>query len=370
MHIIPGKCGAREAAMEKLEHLLADMLEYQKGCGLSVKTINRNKYLLHKFFRWLGDKDIREVDRPLIYQYAKHLKTKKKRSTGKPITAGSVALNMCIVKGFFDYLIRHEKILVNPMEGLRFKGKGKYKMRKIFSEEDIALFLDSIGIDGAERQRDRAIFELIYSSGLRVSDIRNLEVEHLNINDRVLLVKGKGEKEAYIPFSEAAQQFMVKYLNSGRKWLIKHVYKGKDERYVFICKKGKLNLGRLYERFQKYLKDCGLEKKGYTIHSIRHATGTHLLARGVSIRFVQELLRHADLKTTQLYTRPTIENIKAVYMTYHPRCNEYHREVTGEYLEQVRALKERLIWGRQASKQYKKEGHKRGVGRWKGSINK
>lgn len=356
--------------MEPLKVLLYGLLEYQKGYGLNPVTIKRNSYLLNKFFRWLGDKDIREVNRAVINQYLEYLKKAKSRTTGKPISPESRKLEMCVIKGFFDYLIRQEKILVNPMEGMKIKAGGGKTIRKIFTEEDIFSFLDSISVNTPEKQRDRAIFELMYSSGLRVGDIRSLEMEHLNIEERILIVRGKGKKDAYIPFSKAAQKFLVKYLKNGRKKILKRMYIQKDKQYVFIAQKGKIDYGGLNKRFHNYLKGCGLDKKGYTMHSIRHATGTHLLAHGASIRYVQELLRHEDLKTTQLYTRPTIENIMAMYMTYHPRCNEYYKEVDKEYWRQVKELKERLIWGKKNSEHYRVYGHGKGFGRWKGNNKK
>ena len=118
-------------------------------------------------------------------------------------------------------------------------------------------------------------------------------------------------------------------------------------------------------RFRAYLKDCGLAGKGYTIHSVRHACATHLLLHGANIRYVQELLGHENVQTTQVYTRPTNENIKKVYRTYHPRENEYFKEVDSKYVKQVRSLKSRLKWGERACEQYRKTGHKRGFGRWK-----
>jgi integrase/recombinase XerC len=352
----PGSSGTGQ--MEPLNILIAGFLDYQKGCGLSRKTIIRSGYLLNKFFRWLGDKDIRDVARADIRLYREYLKKAKSRIMGRPISPQSRRLEMCTLKSFFEYLLRQEKILVNPLEGMKMKSGSVKKIRKIFTEEDISIFLDSIPVD-------RAIFELMYSSGLRVGDIRNLEVEHLNLEERILMVRGKGRKDAYIPFSEVARKFLVKYLKQGRKTILKLMYRTKDKRYVFIAHRGKLNYHRLHARFHNYLLECGLDKKGYTMHSIRHAIATHLLAHGASIRYVQELLRHEDLKTTQLYTRPTVENIRAVYMTYHPRCNEYYKELDKEYCRQVQELKERLIWGRKASKQYKRYGHKKGFGKWK-----
>ena len=368
---MPATPGSSEGTgMEPLEVLAYGFLEYQKGYGLSPATIKRNGYLVRRFCRWLGDRDIREADRAVIYQYFEYLKTTKSRRTGKPLSPQSIKLEMSVIKGFFDYLILQEKILAHPMEGMKIKrGCGK-TIRKVFSEEDIFMFLDSIPMTTPEKQRDRAIFELMYSSGLRVGDIRGLEVEHLNIEERILIVRGKGKKDAYIPFSEVARRFLVLYLKDGRKKILKRMWKQKDKQYVFIAHKGKLAYDWLNKRFHNYLKACELDKKGYTMHSIRHATGTHLLAHGASIRYVQELLRHEDLKTTQLYTHPTVENIMAVYMTYHPRCNEYYKEVDKEYCLQVKELKERLLWGRKRSEQYRTHGHLKGFGKWKRSGRK
>ena len=356
--------------MEPLNVLLAGLLAYQKGYGLSGVTIKRNKYLLNKFFRWLDGKDIREVDRAVISQYREHLKKTKSVRTGRLLKPQSIRVEMVTLNGFFDYLVLHEKILVNPLEGIKIRREYETTLKKVFTEKDISIFLNSIDVGIPGKQRDRAAFELMYSSGLRVGDIRNLEVEHLNLEERILLVKGKGAKDAYIPFSEVARKFLTKYLKDGRKKILKTIYKTKDKRYVFIGAKGRLDYGRLNTRFHDYLKECGLEKKEYTMHSIRHATATHLLAHGASVRYVQELLRHEDLKTTQRYTRPTEENIRAVYRTYHPRCNEYYKEPDKEYIHQVRELKARLIWGKKASEQYKKYGHKKGFKRWKGGGKK
>lgn len=364
----PGGSGRKQ--MEPINVLLAGFLDFQKGCGLSTITIKRSGWLLNKFFRWLKDKDIKDVTRIDISLYREHLKKTKSRLRKKPISPQSRRLEMCMLKSFFGYLVRQEKIFVNPLEGMKIKQESGNSIRKIFTEEDISIFLDSIPVNKPGTQRDRAIFELMYSSGLRVGDIRNLEVEHLNLEERILMVRGKGGKDAYIPFSEVARKFLVTYIKYGRKIILKTMYRTKDKRYVFIAQKGKLDYSRMHSRFHSYLEACGLDKKGYTMHSIRHATATHLLAHGASIRYVQELLRHEDLKTTQLYTRPTIENIRAAYMTYHPRCNEYYKEPDKEYIYQVRELKTRLIWGRKANKQYKRYGHKKGFGNWKGGGSK
>jgi site-specific recombinase XerD len=348
---------------------MAAFLDYQRGCGASETTVKRNGYLLGKFARRLGGLDVRDVTREKILRYREYLATAPSRLTGKPIGAESIGLEMSVLKGFFDYLLTIDKILVHPLEGMRIKARGKQRLRPVFTEEDIALFLDGIPLESASGRRDRALFELMYSSGLRVGDALNLKLDELNLEERVLLVvRGKGKKDAYLPFSEAAATFLATYLAGGRKKLLKRLAKSSRQEaktFVFVGRKGKLNYARLLKRFHGYLSSVDLSGKGYTMHSIRHAAATHLLAHGASIRYVQELLRHEDLKTTQLYTRPTVDNIKAVYRTYHPRENEFYKEVDERYLAELKELAARLLWGRKVSAQYRKLGHTRGFGAWK-----
>jgi integrase/recombinase XerD len=356
--------------MKNPESLVRGYLRYQKGYGLTDKTRERNKYLVRRFLRWIDGTDIREVKKKHIAKYREHLKEVKSRYTKKNLQPGSIQLEMSTLKGFFEYLLKHEVILKNPMEGMKIKEPGSHRVRSIFSEEDIEIFLDSIEVKTSWGQRDRACFELIYSSGLRVGDVLTLECESVNLEERILLIKqGKGKKDRYVPFSEAALRFLMKYLQDGRRNHKRLIRDTEKRQYMFLGRKGYVSYEQLKKAFQKYLKACGLEKKGYTIHSIRHATGTHLLSHGASIRYVQELLGHEDLKTTQLYTRPTFENIKSVYRTYHPRENEYYEEVDEEYVKQVKKLKLRLEWEAKRGKFRKIHGHTRGFGRWKEKKN-
>lgn len=350
--------------MATYEKYLKAALEYQKGYGLKEKTRERNKYVLRMFFRWLGGKDLREVDKKTVLEYLRYLETGISEKTGRKLKPRSISLYMEIVKIFFDYLVKYELVLRNPLEGVKMKRIKKQFLREIFTEQNITTFLDSIPITTAEDQRDRAMYELMYSSGLRISDVLRLEIEHLNMEERVFMVRGKGDKDRYVPFSETARRFLIKYIGNGRKKTLKKIKEENQKRFVFLwtCKVRKYD--HINKRFKEYLKKCGLDNKGYTLHSIRHATGTHLLSHGASIRYVQELLGHEDLKTTQLYARPTKENIKAMYRTYHPRENEYYKDVDKKYMEELKELKERLLWGRAASIQYKRKGTKKGFKNW------
>lgn len=350
--------------MKTYENYLQTVLEYQKGYGLKESTRERNKYVLRMFFKWLDGKDLREVDKKKVLQYRNYLETKVREKTGRKLKPRSICLYMEIIKVFFDCLVQCELVLINPLEGVKNKRIKKEFSREIFTEEDMTTFLDNIPVMTAEAQRDRAMYELMYSSGLRISDVLRMEIEHLNMEERIFLVRGKGDKDRYVPFSEAARRFLIMYIGNGRKKTLKKIKEENQKRFVFLwtCKVSKYE--HINKRFKEYLRKCGLDKKKYTLHSIRHATGTHLLSHGASIRYVQELLGHEDLKTTQLYARPTTESIKGMYKTYHPRENEYYKDIDKKYVEELKELKERLQWGRAANKQYKRNGTKKGFRNW------
>jgi site-specific recombinase XerD len=328
-------------------------LKYQQGCGLAKATVERSGYYLKRFSRFLGETDIREVSNEDILDYITYLRTRK-TGRGKCLSDKSIQVECAALRGFFIWLYKSEYILTNPAEDLTLMKSGCGNERKIFTEKDMCLFLDSIEITTPEGQRDRALFELMYSSGLRVSEITGLKAEEVNLEERICLLKRKGDKDGYVPFSGAALKFLLKYISHGRKEHVKLVRDPELKALLFLNTTGKMSWKALKTRFDKHVQHCGLEKKEYVMHSIRHATATHLIAHGASIRYVQELLGHKNLKTTQIYTRPGEENIKAVYRTYHPRDNEYYREVDKTYITELKKLKEAIVRQRVETKKQKK----------------
>lgn len=347
--------------MDRGKRYLDEYLKYRRGCGLSEKTVRREEYQLRRFFEWLGALDLREVSIEVIGKFCEELQSQVSQRTGKVLGEGSVKQYLSVLNGWYGYLVLEGGVLRNPLEGVKLSRRGSGVTRGIFSQAEVMELLDGIEITSEEGLRDRALFELMYASGLRVGDVLSLKVEHLNLEERILMVRGKGGKEAYVPFSEVALKFLLLYLKHGRPVLL---MRGNEDE-VFVGRRGRLSYGYLRNRFVWYLKESRLEGKGYVMHSLRHATATHLLENGASIRYVQELLRHEDLKTTQGYTRPGEEKVKRMYRSYHPRENEYFREVDEEYLKAVMELKERLMWGRKVAEQYRRRGHKRGFRGWR-----
>lgn len=330
--------------------------QHRKGLGLSRSTLKREHYFIQRFIRWLDERDLRDIRREDLENYLEYLRNYISEKQ-KPLSLKSIETELVTLRGFFLFLYHNEYLLVNPAEDLPVNLKAEKKLRPMFAEEEINRFLDSISIQNAAALRDRALFELLYSSALRVSEALKLEVEHIDLEDRTCLLKeAKGRKDRYVPFSKTALKFLFFYLKKGRRKLLKRAG-SEGKKFLFSGTRGPLSQKTIRARFKHYLEDCTLEDKGYTLHSIRHASATHLLEHGASIRYVQELLGHTDLKTTQLYTRPGEENIKAVYRTYHPRENEYLEEADEEYLKDVLKLKQDLLEAKAYEKERKQKGN-------------
>jgi site-specific recombinase XerD len=338
--------------MKRIKLYIHPFLAYQQGHGRAQSTVKRSMYYLKRLSGFLDKKDVRDVSCEDILDYIMHIRTLK-NNRGKVLSERSIQVELTVLKGFFIWLYKSEYILTNPTEDITLLRSVSGDERKIFTEKEMFMFLDSIGILTPDEQRDRAVFELMYSSGLRVSEISSLKVEEVNLEERICLLKRKGNKDGYVPFSGTALKFLLKYIVDGRKKYVKLVRNPDFKTLLFLNRNGKMSWKSIRGRFRKYLKRCGLENKGYVIHSIRHATATHLIAHGASMRYVQELLGHADLKTTQVYTRPTEENIKSMYRMYHPRENEYYKEVDKKYLAELKKLKDRIVWQKKETKKQK-----------------
>lgn len=321
-------------------------INYLVGCGLKKGTITRMKASLRLFYMYLNGRDVREVKEVDLIDFVKYLRTHN-NYYDRPFCDRTIEVYLMTVKSYYLFLYKNDYVLSDITENLEIKQGGNKKIISMFSKDEIGTLLDSISISDVAGQRDRAFFELLYSSGLRVREGLNLELESVNFTERIILVKsGKGSKDRYVPFSETALKFLVKYVNDGRKKQIKTIRNDEIKKYFFLCSDRALTYGIIQKRFSKYLSKCGLNNRGFHIHSIRHSVATHLLEAGAGIRYVQELLGHKEIGTTQIYARPNTENIKKIYRTYHPRENEYYEEIDSNYIKHVEILKKQLLINR------------------------
>jgi site-specific recombinase XerD len=225
------------------------------------------------------------------------------------------------LKLLFKGLYLLECIDINPCEDIVLYTKEKVKPKEIFSQKEIEKILDSI-----DNPCSRALFELMYSSGLRVSEAARLNIGDIDFENRLIHVRqAKFSKDRIVPMSKVAAFFVKEYL-SGRS---------DPDQAVFFGRQGRLGTVGIRKRFTKILKKQKIYREGLSVHSIRHSTGTHLLENGADLRYVQELLGHKSIETTTVYTHLMYENLRRIYKTFHPRENEYFCEVNEQYLSRL-----------------------------------
>ena len=305
--------------------------------------------------------DFRDVGADMVRDYLRDLLQGKSLRTGKRLSARSILYRFNVLKSLFKVLLMNELIIKNPILDVEFGIKEAVEKRKILSMAEMSRLLDSIDTDTQTGLRNRAIFELMYSSGLRVSEVANAKIGDIDFETRLILIRqSKWNKDRIVPMSEVASRFMKRYL-AGRT---------ARESYVFLGTGAKMCPTSINRLFKKLLEKAGLYKKGLCAHSIRHSCATHLLDQGADLRYVQELLGHESIETTCVYTHELYDNMKRIYRTYHPRENELFREVDDEYRKRLETFRAALTKQHricETQRAYKKEWYKTKKDRWKTS---
>ena len=233
--------------------------------------------------------------------------------TDQKVAKSSITCKLSAVRSFYNYLQKEELIRENPLEKISSPKLDK-KLPSYLTGDEINRFLLAPDISTPVGQRDKAILELLYASGLRVSELAHLHRSQIDMDTREIRVIGKGSKERLVLMGKPAQQAIAAYLKEGR-----HKLQGKKKtEAVFINRYGKQLIERRIQKIVKYYaKQSGINKKVHP-HTIRHTFATHLLDGGADLRVVQELLGHASLTTTQIYTHVSQTQAKKVYQAAHP----------------------------------------------------
>ena len=238
-----------------------------------------------------------------IKEYLKFISNKDERTRAHEIS---------VLRSFYKYLILENQIKNNPMENIDLPKLSK-KLPSVLSVEEVDKLLD-IDLNTPFDYRNKAMLELMYGSGLRVSELINLRLEDIDLNYSVVRTIGKGSKERIIPFGEYARIALDKYINIYRSMLIKK----EASEYLFLNNHGK---SMTRQGFFKIIKSIAVEKgikKEISPHTLRHSFATHLLNGGADLRSIQEMLGHANLSTTEIYTNISKEEIKNKYHETHP----------------------------------------------------
>ena len=301
-----------------MEEYLERFLNYtaQRNTG-SKHTLDAYRRDLEQFFLFLkreGVQSLEEVDRIVLMNYIASISEDDK---GNQRRASTISRKISSIRSFYRYLNEYVGVLNNPLEYIKGP-KAPKRIPEFMFIEEIRTFLDSIDDSTLVGKRDRAMFELMYACGLRVSEVTTLQIEDLDFDDHILHVRGKGDKERIVPFYEKIAQRLQEYLlNVREKWSGPLAH-----RTLFVNQRGKALTPRGVQYIMaRHCDECGLSIRIHA-HIFRHSVATHLLDTGADIRVVRDLLGDASLSTTQIYVHVTQERLRKAYESAHPLAKE------------------------------------------------
>ena len=278
--------------------------------GLAKNTIESYQFDLKTFKAFCTKRQVLEVgqiDRVLVLNYLLELK-KMGRS------AATVARHMAALKVFCRFLVDEGLLFGDPTANLESPGSGR-KLPGVLGQSEVELLLEQPRTGNAAGLRDKAMLELMYATGMRVSELISLDVEHIDLETGYVRCTGKGSKERIIPVGTIAKHFLMEYLGRGRA----KITASRTESALFLNMRGKrLSRQGFWKIIKKHARKAGIRE--ITPHTLRHSFATHLLENGADLRSVQEMLGHADITTTQIYTHLTDTRLREAFNKSHPRA--------------------------------------------------
>ncbi len=280
-----------------LNYLLVDK-------GLSNNTVKAYEADISSFFQWLDNEDLKykNLQEDHINQYISFLFQRKMRSS-------SVNRKISSIKSFYIFLVKRNFLKNSPLNDLVTPKQEKY-LPESMSEAEVDKLLNSPDVANKIENRDKAMIEMLYATGMRISELVNLKLTDVDMKRCVVKVFGKGSKERLVPFGETALDSLKSYLNDREQ---------SSSKEIFLSNRGKkMTRVAFWQRVKIYLIRENL-KNSISPHTLRHAFATHLLNRGADLRSVQLLLGHSDLSTTQIYTHIAKQRLSDVLKKHHPR---------------------------------------------------
>ena len=235
----------------------------------------------------------------------------------KTYSESSVSRILSSLRTFYKFLLKENIVSKNPFTEIK-NPKGPKNLIEILDESEVKNFLERLPYSTKLEMRDKAMFELLYSSGLRVSELVNLKLNDIDYEENLIRCIGKGNKERIVPIGETAIHYLKTYIKTARFYM-QNIKSNRSTEFCFLNKNGtKLSRQGFWKILKKYEKEFNLNKRIYP-HLFRHSYATHMLERGADLRVVQELLGHSSISTTEIYTNINKKFIKDSYFKYHPR---------------------------------------------------
>ncbi|WP_419084420.1 site-specific tyrosine recombinase XerD [Phascolarctobacterium succinatutens] len=270
----------------------------------------RDLRLLMKSLQLKADEELLQVSRQQLIAYLVRLKQEGRASS-------TVARKLASIKAFYRFLTAERYIRRNPAEVLEAASRGLH-LPKVLSVQEVERLLDEPNLGTLDGYRDKTMLELLYATGMRVSELVNVPMKNVDMKMQYVIVMGKGSKERMLPLGRTALHYLEHYLSVVRPQLLHGKPDAAAELFVTGWG-GPMTRERFYEIIVAYGKSAGISKR-VTPHMLRHSFATHLLNNGTDLRIVQELLGHADISTTQIYTHLDVERLREVYDKTHPRA--------------------------------------------------
>jgi integrase/recombinase XerD len=301
----------QEALRAYLDHLTVER-------GLAPNTLSSYRRDLRRYLAHLGSREVRapaDVSEADVSAFLVALREGDEEHP--PLAANSAGRAVVAVRGFHRFLLREGLVAVDPARGVRPPPPAK-RLPKAISVEEVEALLRAAGADETPRAvRDQALLELLYGSGARISEAIGLDVDELDLSSGTVRLLGKGSKERIVPLGSFARAAVSAYLVRSRPSL---VAAGPGSPALFLnARGGRLSRQSAWTVLRAAAEKAGL-RKAISPHTLRHSFATHLLDGGADVRVVQELLGHASVTTTQVYTLVTVERLREVYATAHPRA--------------------------------------------------
>lgn len=303
-----------------LEAAAVSYLRSLLGAGYSPRTLAASKSDLAQFLAFAGDLG---VDEPALLQpghvraYVAALADGRLRPSGRPYARASMARKLSVVRSLLRFCVDEGLLGLSPAAGIR-PPKLPRRLPAVMAQEQVGRLLDGWVGDDPLDLRDRALYELVYSCGLRCQEVIDLRMGDVDVEGREVRVKGKGSKERVVPVGGEALHALSRYLHAGRPALHRQTAPAGDR--IFLSRRGRpLSPSDVRRRLERHLALVDAPE-GVSPHTLRHSFATHLLEGGADLRSIQELLGHSSLSTTQVYTHVSASHLRSVYRRAHPRA--------------------------------------------------
>ncbi len=299
---------ASHAMMHQLLDRFLHYLIVEKG--LSSNTIEAYGHDLNRFLTDLKKKGIEEIDQVSKIDIREFLLRLKREG----LSSKTQARVLVSIRGFFRFLTEEAILTVSPAEEIDSPKLAK-TLPEILSLDEVERLLEQPEPESPQGLRDRAMLEILYATGMRVSELVRLQTDHVHLDAGYVLLYGKGSKERIVPIGQEAMRWVERYLKESRQRLLK----ARESRFLFISRSGTpMSRQQFWKSIKAYGRKAGIHKR-ITPHLLRHSFASHLLERGADLRSVQLMLGHVDISTTQIYTHVTGERLKKIHQQYHPR---------------------------------------------------